>query len=131
MAREARRLLEEIHVEIPDLTEPVGRLSGGQRQGLAIARALRRPGELLLLDEPTAAMGIQESHSTLRLLAGLRDRGMTLLIISHNLHQVFALADYIYVLRAGRVLTGTATGDTTVDALQEQILRREREEDRL
>lgn len=127
MAEEARRLLSDIRVEIPDLTAPVRNLSGGQRQGVAIARALRRPGQLLLLDEPTAAMGIQESHSTIAMLLELRQRGMTQLIISHNLHQVFALADFIYVLRSGRVIAGAATRDTTIEALQALILQRESE----
>lgn len=127
MGEEARRLLADIRVDIPDLIAPVRSLSGGQRQGVAIARALRRPGKLLLLDEPTAAMGIQESHSTMEMLRALRQRGMTQLIISHNLHQVFALADYIYVLRSGQIIAGAATGDTTLEALQELILQRERE----
>ena len=127
MGQEARRLLADIHVSIPDLSEPVSSLSGGQRQGLSIARALRRPGSLLLLDEPTAAMGVQESHSTLRLLSRLREQGMTLLVVIHNLHQVFDLADYIYVMRAGRVIMGTATRDTCVDDLQHQLLRQEQE----
>ena len=127
MMAEARRLLQDIHVELPDLTEPVRSLSGGQRQGVAIARALRRPGRLLLLDEPTAAMGIQESHSTMNMLSGLRSRGMTQLIISHNLHQVFAMADYIYVMRSGTIIAGVATRDTSVDALQDLILQRESE----
>lgn len=129
MLQEARRLLEDIRVNIPDLTEPVRNLSGGQRQGVAIARALRRPGKLLLLDEPTAAMGIQESHSTMRMLADLRSRGMTQLIISHNLHQVFAMADYIYVMRSGTIIAGVATRETSIDALQDLILRRESEAD--
>ena len=127
MAEEARRLLDDIHVQIPDLTQPVGHLSGGQRQGVAIARALRRPGSVLLLDEPTAAMGIQESHSTLQMLSRLRARGMTQLIISHNLHQVFALADFLYVLRSGHIIAEAATADTAIDALQDLILRRESE----
>ena len=127
MRREAEKLLADIHVSIPDLTEPVGSLSGGQRQGVAIARALRRPGKLLLLDEPTAAMGIQESHSTLEMLAGLRRRGMTQLIVSHNLHQVFALADYVYVMRSGGVIAAASTSDTTPEQLQDLILRRESE----
>ena len=88
---------------------------------------LNSPGSVLLLDEPTAAMGIQESHSTLQMLSRLRERGMTQLIISHNLHQVFALADFIYVLRSGHIIAGAATADTTIDALQDLILRRESE----
>lgn len=127
MAEEARQLLADIRVDIPDLTAPVRNLSGGQRQGVAIARALRRPGKLLLLDEPTAAMGIQESHSTMEMLRELRQRGMTQLIISHNLHQVFALADFIYVLRSGQIIAGAATRDTTMETLQALILQRESE----
>lgn len=125
MLREAAALLEEIHVQIPDLTEPVGNLSGGQRQGVAIARALRNSGSILLLDEPTAAMGIQESHSALNILRMLRDRGMTQIIISHNLHQVFSLADHIYVMRSGEVIASVDTRDSSVSQLQELILSQE------
>lgn len=128
MREEARRLLADIRVSIPDLEEPVQNLSGGQRQGVAIARALRRPGKLLLLDEPTAAMGIEESHSALKLLARLRERGMTELMISHNLYQVFDLADYVYVMRSGRCIAGVATADSTPEQLQALILRREEQE---
>lgn len=129
MAEEAKRLLEKIRVEIPDMQEPVRNLSGGQRQGIAIARALRHPGKLLLLDEPTAAMGIQESHSAIHMLERLRDQGMTLLIVSHNLHQVFHMADYIYILRAGLCMGGVATRDTSLESLQEMILREENEKE--
>ena len=127
MRLEAERLLNDIRVNVPDLSEPVRNLSGGQRQGVAIARALRRPGRLLLLDEPTAAMGIHESHRTMGLLKELRDRGMTQLIISHNLHQVFDLADYIYVMRSGRIMAGAATQSTPPDELRSFILHREEE----
>ena len=84
-------------------------------------------GRLLLLDEPTAAMGIHESHRTMGLLKELRDRGMTQLIISHNLHQVFDLADYIYVMRSGRIMAGAATQSTSPDELRSFILHREEE----
>ncbi len=125
MEEQARQLLAEIRVDIPDIHEPVRNLSGGQRQGVAIARALRRPGKLLLLDEPTAAMGIQESHSTIQMLERLREKGMTLLIVSHNLHQVFDMADYIYVLRAGQCMGSVATKDSSPEALQAMILQAE------
>lgn len=128
MREEAAAILSSIKVAVPDLDEPVRNLSGGQRQGVAIARALRTPGELLLLDEPTAAMGIQESHSALNILRDLRDKGMTQLIISHNLHQVFDVADYIYVMRSGRCIAGVDTKETTPQQLQELILSRENQE---
>ena len=85
MKREAAALLGRLEITIPDLTEPVRVLSGGQRQGLAIARAMLQPGQLLLLDEPTAAMGIRESHQTMQLLRRLRAEGHTLLIVSHDI----------------------------------------------
>ena len=122
MREETACLLEEIRVQIPDLTEPVRNLSGGQRQGLAIARALRSSCRVLLLDEPTAAMGIQESHSALNILRTLRDKGLTQIIVSHNLAQVFDLADFVYVMRSGEVIASAATKDITPEDLRELIL---------
>lgn len=129
MREETVRLLEELRVSITDLTQPVRDLSGGQRQALAIARALRRPCRLLLLDEPTAAMGIQETHQTMELLRSLKSRGMTQLIVSHNLQQVFSLADCVYVMRSGKVLLRAETKDTSPEELQALILRREEEQE--
>lgn len=128
MKEEAGAILKRINVAIPDLEEPVGNLSGGQRQGVAIARALRTPGKILLLDEPTAAMGIHESHSAMNILCSLKEQGMSQLIISHNIHQVFDIADYIWVMRLGRCIAGVATADTTPQQLQELILSRENQE---
>ena len=125
MLTEAKALLEEIRVNIPDLTEPVRNLSGGQRQGVAIARALHNSGKILLLDEPTAAMGIQESHSAMNILRMLWDRGLTQIIISHNLHQVFSLADHIYVMRSGEVIASVETRNSSVSELQNLILSQE------
>lgn len=127
MREEAAALLEEIKVRIPDLSEPVRNLSGGQRQGLAIARALRRPAKLLLLDEPTAAMGIQESAKTMEMLGMLKRKGIAQLIVSHNLEQVFDIADHIYVMRSGEILVDTSVSDTSPEELRELILRREDE----
>lgn len=125
MEERAAILLRRLHVEIPDLYEPVRNLSGGQRQGVSIARAMLHPGKLLLLDEPTAAMGIEESHRTLNLLRRFRDEGMTQLLVSHNLHQVYSLADAIYVFRAGRCIAQTRTADMPFETLQALLLRRE------
>lgn len=125
MQREAADLLRRLEINIPDLTEPVRVLSGGQRQGLAIARAMLQPGRLLLLDEPTAAMGIRESHQTMQLLRRLRAEGHTLLIVSHDIYQVFGVADRIYVMRAGRCIADIMAGDSSPEELHRLILERE------
>lgn len=126
MKREAAALLERLEIAIPDLTEPVRVLSGGQRQGLAIARAMLQPGQLLLLDEPTAAMGIRESHQTMQLLRRLRAEGHTLLIVSHDIYQVFDIADRIFVMRAGRCIADIIAADSSPEELHRLILERER-----
>ena len=109
------------------LEKSINELSGGEKQRVSLIRNLQFLPRVLLLDEPTAAMGIHESHRTMGLLKELRDRGMTQLIISHNLHQVFDLADYIYVMRSGRIMAGAATQSTSPDELRSFILHREEE----
>ena len=128
MEKETRRLLDRLEINIPDLSQPVARLSGGQRQGLAIARALRMPGKLLLLDEPTSAMGIREAHNTMSLLLRMKKEGLTQLLISHNLHQVFDIADRIFVMRAGRCIADVMTANSSPDEIHSMILRQENRE---
>jgi D-xylose transport system ATP-binding protein len=81
---------------------PVGELSGGQRQAVAIARSLLGDPSVVLLDEPTAALGVSQTEQVLELISRLRDRGLGVVVISHNLENVFAVADRIIVLRLGR-----------------------------
>ncbi len=104
MADEARLLFRRLHLSTDDLFRPVGQLSGGQRQLVAIARAVRRNPSVLILDEPTAALGVTETAVVERLLAELRDGGAAILLVSHRLDQVFSLADRIAVLREGRIV---------------------------
>ncbi len=104
MADEARQLFHRLHLPTDDLLRPVGQLSGGQRQLVAIARAVRRHPSVLILDEPTAALGVAETAVVERLLAELRDAGAAILLVSHRLDQVFALADHIAVLRLGQIV---------------------------
>jgi ABC-type multidrug transport system ATPase subunit/signal transduction histidine kinase len=103
MHARARRLLDDLGVDVPDLRRPVGTLSGGQRQSLTIARALLSRPRVLLLDEPTAALGVKESALVDALLRRLKASGMALLLVSHRMEQVFELADQIAVLRHGRL----------------------------
>jgi D-xylose transport system ATP-binding protein len=98
-ARESMRSLKI--TTLASLRVPVGSLSGGQRQAIAIARAVTRAARLLLLDEPTAALGVAQAETVRRLIGELKSRGIAVVLISHNLEDVFATADRIEVLRLG------------------------------
>lgn len=102
MERAARDLLSSLDVRIRDIRVPVAMLSGGQRQSVAIARALLGEPKLVILDEPTAALGVEQTAQVLALIGRLRDRGLAVLLISHNLADVQAVSDRIAVLRLGR-----------------------------
>ena len=101
MAAETKKLLAELDVQVPSVHRPVWDMSGGQRQGVAIARATHWARKLILLDEPTAALGVAETAKVEQLILKLRERKLAILIVSHNLDQVFRLADRICVLRRG------------------------------
>jgi ABC-type multidrug transport system ATPase subunit/signal transduction histidine kinase len=109
---EARSLLRSLGIPITDTTRPVASLSGGQRQLLAVARAMRDRPRLLILDEPTASLGVFETAQVEGLTRRLCDEGTTILLVSHDLDQMFRLADRITVLRQGQVVADvpTATG---------------------
>jgi simple sugar transport system ATP-binding protein len=102
MIAEAESLMRELDVRIPSARALVSELSGGQRQGIAIARATHWASKLVLMDEPTAALGIAETERVEKIIAGLKARNLAILLVSHNLDQVFRLADRICVLRRGR-----------------------------
>ena len=99
----ARELLADLGIGLTDTTRRVGTLSGGERQLVAIARAMASRPKLLVLDEPTTALGVNESAQVDQLMATVRERGTTVLLVSHNIDQIFRLADRIIVLRRGRV----------------------------
>lgn len=121
----ARRLLEELGIPLPDTTQDVRTLSGGQRQLLAVARALRDRPRLLVLDEPTAALGVAETRQVEQLLDDLRDRGVTIILVSHDVEQMFRLADRIVVLRRGRVVDDLRPMDSHPDDLTALITGQE------
>ncbi|TYL95249.1 sugar ABC transporter ATP-binding protein [Bradyrhizobium rifense] len=95
-------LLNELSARIPSVREPVASLSGGQRQTVAIARSLLTEPKLILLDEPTAALGVAQTAEVLDLIERVRARGLGVIVISHNMEDVRAVADRIVVLRLGR-----------------------------
>jgi simple sugar transport system ATP-binding protein len=108
MARETQELVDNLDVRIPSAKATIRELSGGQRQAVAICRATHWASSLVLMDEPTAALGVAETAKVEELITRLRDRGAAVLIVSHNLDQVFRIADRVAVLRRGRQV-GTRT----------------------
>ncbi|WP_446210363.1 ATP-binding cassette domain-containing protein [Micromonospora sp. IBSANI012] len=112
MARETQQLVDSLDVRIPSAKATIRELSGGQRQGVAICRATHWASSLVLMDEPTAALGVAETAKVEELILRLRDRGAAVLVVSHNLDQVFRIADRITVLRRG-VQIGTRASATT------------------
>jgi simple sugar transport system ATP-binding protein len=101
MCREAEKLFLELGVNIPSVKLPIGSLSGGQRQAVAIARAARWSQSLVIMDEPTAALGIAETAKVEELIKNLSLRGTAIFLVSHNLDQVFRLTSRISILRRG------------------------------
>ncbi len=101
MLRETQQLVEELDVRIPSASAIIRDLSGGQRQGVAIARATHWAKKLILLDEPTAALGVAETAKVEKIVSALKERNIAVLIISHSLDQVFRISDRICVLRRG------------------------------
>jgi D-xylose transport system ATP-binding protein len=103
MEQKALELLDELQVKtLASVRTEVGSLSGGQRQSVAIARSLIGNPKLVILDEPTAALGVAQTHQVLELVGRLKERGLGVIIISHNLSNVFAVSDRIVHLRLGR-----------------------------
>jgi ABC-type sugar transport system ATPase subunit len=116
-ARMAEQRLDEVGVRIADLAVTVRRLSGGQRQAVAIARAMMHARRLMMLDEPTAALGVRQTRSTLEVIRSVAARGIGVIVISHSIDDVFAVADRIVVLRLGQVVLDTPAALTTPDAV--------------
>ena len=116
MAEAAVRGLEELHIDIPRVrTQPVERMSGGQRQLTAIARGAFWGSKLLLLDEPTAALGVRESREVLNLIARLSARGLTILMVTHNLEHLWSVCNRVVVMRRGAKVADMASADTNMD----------------
>src|SRR6266700_1514201 len=101
MLRESRQVLDQLDIRIPELRSPIRQLSGGQRQAVSIARAVYWNARLMIMDEPTAALGVPEQLKVLELIRTLRSQGVPVILISHNMQDVFAVADRVIVMRRG------------------------------
>jgi fructose transport system ATP-binding protein len=117
MRSQARDEIASLRVGIPSVRQRVGTLSGGQRQSVAVARAVAWSRKIVIMDEPTAALGVKESRGVQDLIKRVRDRGIAVILISHNMPQVFDVTDRIFVLRHGMHAGTVTTVDTDVDAV--------------
>lgn len=115
MATDAVSKLGLLHINIKSLNQTIQQLSGGQRQAIAVARAASWGSRLVVLDEPTAALGVEEAQMVLNLIRQVRDSGIPVLLISHTMPHVFEVTDRIIVLRQGRVVAAAQTRDCTLD----------------
>jgi fructose transport system ATP-binding protein len=94
--------MQTLRIGIKSMRQPVETLSGGQRQGVAVARSAAFAQHVVIMDEPTAALGVKESHMVLDLMREVRERGLPVILISHNMPQVFEVADRVHIQRLGR-----------------------------
>jgi simple sugar transport system ATP-binding protein len=122
MMSEARQYLARLKVDIADTARPVEGLSGGQRQAVAIARALRWNARLVIMDEPTAALGVTESRQVLDLIRELKRGGTTVILISHNMAQVVEVASRVAVLKSGRKIADRPVAGLSADDLAHLVM---------
>ena len=117
MRRRAATEFSRLGVRLPSLDVPIGALSGGQRQSVAVARSVVWASRVVFLDEPTAALGVVQRERVLDVLKRVRDQGIAVVLISHNMPEVLAVADRVEVLRLGRRVARFAAADATVEQL--------------
>ncbi len=117
MNDESLKVLNRLDIVIPNLQRPIKQMSGGQRQAVAIARAVYWNAHMVIMDEPTAALGVPEQRKVQELVLTLREQGVPVIIISHNMQDVFAVADRIIVMRRGQKVGDLLAKDTNGDEL--------------
>jgi simple sugar transport system ATP-binding protein len=123
MRREAREALDQIGINIPDINAPVARLSGGQRQAIAVARAIHQKADIILLDEPLAAMGAKEGALILDLVQRLKDESsISLIVVAHNYVQVLQICDRVNLLQNGTITFDKPTAETSLEELNEIVV---------
>jgi ABC-type sugar transport system ATPase subunit len=117
MRDESAQILSRLDIRIPSLAQQIRNLSGGQRQAVAIARTIYWNAKMVIMDEPTAALGVAQQHEVLTLVRTLCDQGVPVIIISHNMQDVFAVADRIVVMRRGKKVGERLSKKTTPDEI--------------
>ncbi len=117
MRERTQQLVADFGVKIKDIDAPMSTLSGGQRQGLAVVRSVAWPRKLVMLDEPTAALGVEQTQNVLDLVRRVRDQGISVVLITHNMPQVLEVADRVEVLRLGRRVARFRAADVGVSDL--------------
>ncbi len=122
MLDEARRTLERLEVRIPNLKTPVGLLSGGQRQAIAVCKGIAFAEKLVILDEPTAALGLRERGNVLRLVRQLPAAGVAVILVSHNLEEVISVADRAVILRQGKQVGGVEATEAQHETIVSMIV---------
>jgi len=122
MLRESRETLDSLQIRFPTLTEPIQNLSGGQRQAVAIARAVYWDAKLMIMDEPTNNLGVPEQHKVLELIRTLRDRGVPVILITHILPDAFAVTDRVIVMHRGRKVAEKTTAATSAEELVQYMV---------
>ena len=117
MRKQTESAFGDLGVRIQDTTAPVANMSGGQRQGIAISRAVTWASKVVFMDEPTAALGVVQTRRVLDLIMRVRDRGLSVVLISHNMPEVMEVADRVEVLRLGQRVAGFKRGEATMEDL--------------
>jgi D-xylose transport system ATP-binding protein len=122
MAKTAENALHRVNPRFKNIKDPVGSLSGGQRQSVAIARALHFNARVLIMDEPTAALGPKETAAFTGLVSRLTDQGVGVFLISHDIHEVFELTDRLVVMADGRIVGARVTAEATKEEVLAMII---------
>ena len=122
MEDQARRTLERLRLRLPSLSKLVASLSGGQRQAVAISRAIHFNAKVLIMDEPTAALGHEETQKVGALISSLSSQGIGIILISHDIHDIFDLASRLAVMKNGKLIGVVKTSDVTKDEVLAMII---------
>jgi simple sugar transport system ATP-binding protein len=122
MEQRAAAALADVGIDVRDPSQPVGRLSGGERQSIAIARAVHFGSRVLVLDEPTSALSIGETRKVLAYARAARDRGLGVVFITHNLHHVFEIADRVVALHHGRLAASLPVADLDAESAARLVM---------